>query len=176
MSDKKYCYKYPRPALTTDCVVFSFVDETLSVLLIQRGNEPFKGKWAFPGGFVNMDETTEHGAARELEEETGLTDIKLEQVYTFSEPNRDPRHRTVSVAYFALIKSKQKVWGGDDAAKAKWFPLKELPDLAFDHDEITRVALKKLHDKIDYYPLDFEQFSSKEITLVKENISSLKLI
>ena len=173
MTDKKYCYKYPRPALTTDCVVFRFDGSDMLVLLIERGNEPFKGQWAFPGGFVNMDETTDQAALRELEEETGLIGLSLDQLHTFSEPNRDPRHRTVSVVYYTLINDNPEVIGGDDAAHAHWFPLKQLPSLAFDHDDILKVAFQKLYEKIDYNPHHFEQFSAGTIKSIKNILSML---
>lgn len=173
MPDNKYCYKYPRPALTTDAVVFRFDGADLFVLLIERGNEPFKGQWAFPGGFVNMDETTDSAVKRELEEETGLHDIPLEQLHTFSEPDRDPRHRIVSVVYFALTADNQEVTGGDDAARARWVAVKELPPLAFDHDEIMKVAFSRLHEKINHKPLDFEQFSVTSLRMIKDILLSL---
>src|SRR5579862_3912481 len=121
-------YEYPRPALTVDCVVFGFDEGDLKVLLIQRGLAPFKGKWALPGGFVEMSETTETAARRELREETGLTDIFLEQLYTFSAVNRDPRERVVSVAYFALVALVQHTLSASsDASTAAWFSVSELP-------------------------------------------------
>ena len=138
-----YNYKYPRPAVTADCVVITNEKEP-KVLLIQRGNTPFKGKWAFPGGFMNMDETTEQCAIRELKEETGLTVTNVRQIGTYSEVNRDPRGRTISVAYLALLDKSVEVRGQDDAANAMWFPLTDLPSLAFDHHLIMRDALNML--------------------------------
>lgn len=173
MPDKNYCYKYPRPALTTDAVVFRFDEPELFVLLVERGNEPFKGQWAFPGGFVNMDETTERAVQRELEEETGLSEVSMEQLHTFSEPNRDPRHRTVSVVYFTLIAENKKVSGGDDAARAKWFSVKQLPGLAFDHEEIMKTAVLKLYDKINLKPLEFEQFNVTSLRKIKDILLSI---
>lgn len=153
--DKQFCYKYPRPAVTTDCVVFGLDDETLNVLLIERGGEPFKGCWAFPGGFLNMDETAEEGAARELQEETSLRDIFLEQVQAFSEVHRDPRGRVISIAFYALVhQGNCTVKGGDDAAKAVWFPLSKLPALAFDHHQILQTAIRHLKAKIRLEPED----------------------
>ncbi len=134
-----YTYKYPRPAVTADCVVIA--QATREVLLIQRGIEPFKGCWAFPGGFMNMDETTEQCAVRELEEETGLRVSSQRQIGTYSKVDRDPRGRTITVAYLALIDAPVSVKGQDDAAQAQWFPLSALPPLAFDHAEIMQDAI-----------------------------------
>src|ERR1043165_750364 len=129
-----YTYQYPRAALTVDCVVFGFDDQELKVLLIERGLEPFKGKWALPGGFVRVDETLDDAARRELEEETGLKDVFLEQLYTFGAVDRDPRERVVSVAYYALVKPADHITAAStDAAEARWFPVSEVPSLAFDH-------------------------------------------
>ena len=136
-----YTYKYPRPAVTADCVVIA--QATREVLLIQRGIEPFKGCWAFPGGFMNMDETTEQCAVRELEEETGLRVSSLRQIGTYSKVDRDPRGRTITVAYLALIDAPVSVKGQDDAAQAQWFPLSALPPLAFDHAEIMQDAISQ---------------------------------
>ena len=138
-----YTYDYPRPAVTADCVVITMEKEP-KVLLIQRGNEPFKGQWAFPGGFMNMDETTEQCAVRELEEETGLKVNEIKQIGAYSKVDRDPRGRTVTVAYLAIIDKAEAVKGGDDAAKAQWFPISALPKLAFDHEEIMKDA-KRLY-------------------------------
>ena len=132
-----YTYKYPRPAVTADCVVITREAEP-KVLLIQRGGEPFKGCWAFPGGFMNMDETTEECAIRELEEETGLKVTDVHQIGAYSRVDRDPRGRTITVAYLAVIDQLMEVKGQDDAAKAEWFPLSDLPSLAFDHSDIIR--------------------------------------
>ncbi len=135
-----YTYKYPRPAVTTDCVVLTQEEEP-KVLLIQRGNEPYKGCWAFPGGFMNMEETAEECAVRELKEETGLTVTRIQQIGAYSKVNRDPRGRTVSIAYLAIVDAPTAVSGMDDAAKAAWFPLSSLPDLAFDHQDIMADAI-----------------------------------
>lgn len=135
-----YTYKYPRPAVTTDCVVFTKEEEP-KVLLIQRGNEPYKGCWAFPGGFMNMEETAEECAVRELKEETGLTVKQIQQIGAYSKVDRDPRGRTVSIAYLAIVDAPTAVSGMDDAAKAAWFPLASLPDLAFDHQDIMTDAI-----------------------------------
>ena len=143
MKKKTYNYEYPRPAVTADCVVFSREETGLSVLLIERVNEPFKGCWAFPGGFMDMDEDAEACAIRELKEETGLEIMSMKQVGAFTEVNRDPRGRTVSIAFYAVIE-KSEVKGSDDAAQAKWFPIDSIPPLAFDHEEILRMALKEI--------------------------------
>ena len=155
-----YTYKYPRPSVTTDCVIFGYdTKEGLSVLLIKRGIEPFKDHWAFPGGFIKMDEDAETGARRELREETGLETSYIEQFGCFSEVNRDPRERVITIAYYALVK-KSDVVGGDDASEAHWFPIDNVPPLAFDHDRILRVALKTLKEKIHFMPIGFELLPS----------------
>jgi len=137
-----YTYKYPRPAVTADCVVMT--NDTLpKVLLIQRGAHPFKGAWSFPGGFMNMDETTGQCAIRELEEETGLVISMIQQIGAYSKVDRDPRGRTITVAYLAIVDEPVSVTGQDDAAKAEWWPINSLPPLAFDHEEIMRDAIKK---------------------------------
>ena len=143
-----YCYKYPHPAVTADCVIFGFDESNkMKVLLIQRGQDPHKGKWAFPGGFMEIDETTEQCARRELEEETGLKDIAVEQFYTFSDVNRDPRERILSVAHYAIIRLSD-VKGSDDAAKAQWFSIDEIPSLAFDHEFMFQKAIQIIKEKI----------------------------
>ena len=135
-----YTYKYPRPAVTADCVVMT-KEERPQVLLIQRGFDPFKGCWAFPGGFMNMDETTEQSAIRELEEETGLVVTELHQIGAYSKVDRDPRGRTITVAYLVLVDHPIAATGQDDAAKAQWFPIDALPPLAFDHEDIMQDAM-----------------------------------
>ena len=139
----EYTYKYPRPAVTADCVVITKEAEP-KVLLIQRGNPPFKGAWAFPGGFMNMDETTEECAIRELEEETGLKVATIHQIGAYSRVDRDPRGRTITVAYLTIIDAPVAVTGQDDAAKAEWFSISDLPHLAFDHADIMADAIKLL--------------------------------
>ena len=136
----EYTYKYPRPAVTADCVVMT-KEERPQVLLIQRGFDPFKGCWAFPGGFMNMDETTEQSAIRELEEETGLVVTELHQIGAYSKVDRDPRGRTITVAYLVLVDHPIAATGQDDAAKAQWFPIDALPPLAFDHEDIMQDAM-----------------------------------
>jgi 8-oxo-dGTP diphosphatase len=153
-----YTYKYPRPSVTADCIVITKEAEP-KVLLIQRGDEPFKGCWAFPGGFMNMDETTEQCAIRELEEETGLHISEVHQIGAYSKVDRDPRGRTVTVVYLAIVDAPIAVIGQDDAAKAQWFPLSafldklsgkaERPEVAFDHDEIMRDAIKKYEEIVN---------------------------
>ncbi len=142
-----YTYEYPRPAVTADCVVITKEAEP-KVLLIERGGEPFKGCWALPGGFMNMDETTEQCAFRELEEETGLKIGEVHQIGAYSRVDRDPRGRTITVAYLAVVDAPMAVKGQDDAAKAQWFPLSALPELAFDHEEIMRDAIKKYEEVV----------------------------
>ena len=134
-----YTYKYPRPAVTADCIVITKEAEP-KVLLIQRGDEPYKGCWAFPGGFMEIDETTEQCAIRELEEETGLKVDEVHQIGAFSKVDRDPRGRTITVAYLAFVDAPVEVKGQDDAANAEWFPLSALPALAFDHADIMKAV------------------------------------
>ena len=145
----EYTYKYPRPAVTADCVVITREAEP-KVLLIQRGFEPYKGCWAFPGGFMNMDETADQCAIRELEEETGLKVSTVYQIGTYSKVDRDPRGRTITVAYIAIIDSPLEVQGRDDAAKAEWFPISDLPELAFDHEEI-------MSDAVNFYAIKYQK-------------------
>lgn len=150
--------------VAVDCVVFGLdlEERELRVMLIERGSEPFKGRWAIPGGFVHRNETLEEAAARELAEETGLKKVFLEQLYTFGEPKRDPRERVLSVAYFALCKlSDHSVQAATDAAAAAWFPVSDPPRLAFDHDRILDVALERLRGKVRYQPIGFELLPTK---------------
>jgi 8-oxo-dGTP diphosphatase len=157
-----HTYEYPRAALTVDCVVFGFDEDELKVLLIQRGLEPFKGRWALPGGFVRVEETLDDAARRELSEETGLQNVFLEQLYTFGNVNRDPRERVVSVAYFALVKlSDHRAKAATDAANAEWFPISKVPKLAFDHADILATALPRLKGKVRYQPIGFELLPPK---------------
>lgn len=155
MSEQNYCYKYPHPAVTSDCVIFGFDGVAIKVLLIQRGIEPYKDKWAFPGGFMQIDETVEECAKRELEEETGLKATSVEQFYTFTDVNRDPRERVITVAHYALVRLEE-VKGGDDAMSAQWFAMNEIPSLAFDHDRILRMAVNRLKERICFEPIGFE--------------------
>lgn len=137
-----YTYKYPRAALTVDALVFVKKESRISVLLIERGSEPFKNKWALPGGFIEMDETLEKACIRELNEETGLQLERMQQFRTYDAINRDPRYRTISVVYYAQLTEKKLVKGADDAACAKWFDLDELPELGFDHADILKDFFK----------------------------------
>lgn len=157
-----YTYEYPRPSLTVDCVVFGWSDDSLKLLLIRRGAEPFAGSWALPGGFVQMDEDLDTAARRELQEETGLESVYLEQLYTFGAPERDPRGRVVSVAYYALVRDTDHVPQADtDAAEAKWFGLDQIPALAFDHAAIVESAIERLRGKIRYKPIGFDLLPEK---------------
>lgn len=171
--DKKYCYRYPHPAVTTDCVIFTFHERRLKVLLVRRGVEPFKGSWALPGGFMRIDESAEQCALRELLEETGYHAAYIRQFHTFSAPGRDPRERVVTVAFLALLRWAE-VRGGDDAAEAAWMPVDEVPELAFDHAEILRMALESLRREIHFKPVGFElldrEFSMSELQQVYESI------
>jgi len=157
-----HTYEYPRPALTVDAVVFAFDDQDLKVLLIQRGLPPFAGKWALPGGFVHMDESLEAAVRRELREEAALANIFLEQLYTFGDPHRDPRGRTVSVAYYGLVKLIDHApVAATDAKDAAWFPVADLPPLAFDHEKIVAAAHRRLQGKVRYQPIGFELLPKK---------------
>lgn len=148
---------YVHPAVTVDVVVFTLRDKSLQVLLVRRQNEPFAGMWAIPGGFVDMDESLEEAALRELEEETGVRDVYLEQLYTFGAPDRDPRGRTITVAYFAVVPAGAvRLRAGDDATEARWWPVDRLPSLAFDHADILAYALKRLRYKLEYTAVGFE--------------------
>ena len=143
----QYTYKYPRPAVTTDCVVMT-KEATPQVLLSERGLDPYKGCWAFPGGFMNMDETTEECAIRELEEETGMKVTEIQQIGAYSKVDRDPRGRTITVAYLIVVDAPVAVIGQDDAAKAQWFPIDVLPPLAFDHEDIMKDAINMIKENI----------------------------
>ncbi len=156
-----FTYEYARAALAVDIVVFG-LDEDLQVLLIKRDLEPFQGKWALPGGFVRLDETLDEAARRELDEETGVSRLYLEQLYTFGDLGRDPRERVVSVAYYALVKlSDHRVKAATDAREAAWFSVDDLPKLAFDHDKIVQMALARLKTKVRYQPIGFELLPPK---------------
>lgn len=136
-----YSYPYPRPAVTVDTILIS---PNKSILLIERGREPFKGKWALPGGFIDMNEELETACQRELEEETGIRIKEIKQFRTYGNVNRDPRHRTISVVFFAFADDELNARAGDDAAKAQWFPLSQLPEMAFDHEPILREFIAEI--------------------------------
>lgn len=135
-----YVYNYPRPMVTVDAVVFTGQDRDRRIALIRRRNEPFAGCWALPGGFLDMTESLDAAVARELKEETGLTGIPLTQFYTFGDPGRDPRGRSISVAFYGFIPVPTPLRAADDAAEAAWFPVTKLPQVAFDHDKIISIA------------------------------------
>ena len=157
-----YTYEYARAALTTDCAVFGLDEEDLKVLLIQRDIEPFEGQWALPGGFVRVGESLDECARRELEEETGLKKVYLEQLYSFGEPNRDPREHVVTVSYYALVNLiDHQPKAATDARNAAWFAFDDLPNLAFDHDTILKTARERLRGKVRYQPIGFELLPEK---------------
>ena len=152
-----HTYEFARPALTVDVVVFALDDDDLKVMLIQRDLPPHEGAWALPGGFVRVEETLEDAARRELNEETGLHDIYLEQLYTFGQLDRDPRERVVTVAYYALVNlAGHAIQASTDARNAAWFGMNDLPPLAFDHEEILKIAHERLRTKVRYQPIGFE--------------------
>ena len=168
-------YEFERPGLTVDCVIFGLDldEETLKVMLIQRDVEPYEGVWAIPGGFVRSGETLMQAATRELEEETGIKDVFLEQLYTFGDPDRDPRGWIVSVAYYALVSpDKYDIRATADAREAQWFPVTSVPRLAFDHEDILARALERIRGKLTYAPLGFEllpqKFTIKQLQKVYE--------
>lgn len=170
-----FTYQHERPAVTVDCVVFGLDEDDLKVLLIQRAQEPFKDCWALPGGFAKVGEALEETARRELEEETGLNKVFLEQLYTFSAPGRDPREHVVSIAYYALVNlSDHRVHASTDASNAAWFSIDDIPRLAFDHDLILETAHKRLRGKITYQPIGFEllpnKFPLRRLQVVYEKI------
>ena len=163
----EYSYRYPHPALTVDCAVFGLDEGRLKVLLVERGEEPYRGAWALPGGFVRLDEGLEAAALRELEEETGVRELYLEQLGAFGEPGRDPRERVVTVAYFAIVNLfDHPARGGSDASAAAWFEADAPPRLAFDHADILAAALDRLRGKLRREPLAFE-FLPRAFTLTQ---------
>ena len=173
--------KYERPSVTVDVVIFSLRSGRLHVLMVQRKHWPYADHWAIPGGFVNMDESLETAARRELMEETGVHDLYMEQLYTFGEPGRDPRTRVISVAYFALIRSEEQTLQiSDESNDVRWFPVDELPaPLAFDHDKILRFALDRLRSKLEYTTLAFQllptEFTLPKLKRIYEEILGEKL-
>jgi len=157
-----FTYKYARPAITTDCVVFGLDENDLKVLLIQRGSPPFKGQWALPGGFVEVGEDLDASARRELMEETNLSGVFLEQLITIGTPDRDPREHVLTVAYYALVNLiDHPPTAATDAQNAAWFSLDDLPPLAFDHDKILGIARQRLRGKVRYEPIGFELLPKK---------------
>ena len=173
----EYTYKYPHPAVSTDCVVFGFNGYEIKVLLIERGIEPYKGMMAFPGGFMRIDETAEECAIRELKEETGLEISNIKQLGAFSGVNRDPRERVVTIAFYALAKQSEVI-GGDDAADAKWISINDVPPLAFDHDYILRQAMQRIRRDIHFEPIGFgllnEEFTIAELQRLYEAILGIR--
>ena len=173
----EYTYKYPHPAVSTDCVVFGFDGYEIKVLLIERGIEPYKGMMAFPGGFMRIDETAEECAIRELKEETGLEITNIKQLGAFSGVNRDPRERVVTIAFYALAKQSEVI-GGDDAAAAQWVSINDVPPLAFDHDYILRQAMQRIRRDIHFEPIGFgllnEEFTIAELQRLYEAILGIR--
>lgn len=172
----EYTYKYPRPSVAADCIIFGFDGNSLKLLLIERGNPPFLGHWALPGGFMHQDESIEECAARELREETNLSDVYLEQFKVFSDPDRDPRGRVISIAFIALVRpSDFEIIAGDDAANAHWFDADQLPPLAFDHKNIVVQARERLKEILHLKPIAFnllnKYFSLGELQKVYEVIN-----
>jgi len=172
-----YQYKYEHPAVTTDCVIFTYEDWKLKVLLVRRGGEPYKGEWALPGGFLRNDETAKEGALRELREETGLAASAIGELGVFSDPDRDPRERVITIAYYALVKPADVI-GGDDADEAAWFSIDDLPPLAFDHADILKAALDRLKKDIHFEPIGFEllddEFTIPDLQRLYEIILGVK--
>jgi 8-oxo-dGTP diphosphatase len=167
VAETTYCYEHERPAVTVDVAIFTILEGELKVLLIKRKNWPFEGMWAIPGGFIEMVESLEEAAARELEEETGVRGVYLEQLYTFGDPGRDPRTRVITVAYFALVSADQlQLHAASDAVDVGWFPAYSPPLLAFDHDDILKYALLRLRYKLEYTAVGF-QLLPAEFTLTE---------
>lgn len=170
-----YCYRYPHPALTTDVALFSVREQCLQLLLVKRGQDPFEGCWALPGGFVDIDEDLEDCARRELAEETGISGIYLEQLGTFGRPDRDPRERVVSVVYVGSVPDGGiEPRAGSDAADAAWFPVNALPELAFDHADIINQGHQRLLGKLHYSTIAFtlipEIFTLAEVQALYETL------
>jgi 8-oxo-dGTP diphosphatase len=166
--------------VTVDIVIFTVRERTLQVLLVRRGVAPFEGQYAIPGGFILEGESLKQAAKRELQEETGVHDVFLEQLYSFGDPARDPRGRVVTVAYYALISSERNsLAAGSDASEARWFPMSELPALAFDHKQILDYAVERLRNKLEYTTVGFqllpEKFTLGELQSVYETILGRRL-
>ena len=176
-----FSYPYPHPAVTTDVVVFTIRNGRLSILLVKRANPPHQGDWALPGGFLDIDEDIDACAERELAEETGITDVYLEQLYTFGRTDRDPRERVISVTYYALIPQHvlSTPRAASDAADVGWFAFEGLPELAFDHAEIIDMAHRRLVAKLDYSTIAFqfmpETFTLSELQCVYESLRNQPL-
>jgi 8-oxo-dGTP diphosphatase len=168
-----------RPLVTVDVVIFSLRENDLRVLLIRRKYPPHQGMWAIPGGFVQPDEALEAAAVRRLKEETGLGDVYLEQLYTFGEPNRDPRARIITVAYFAVIPPADELPASEDMSRVRWWSIYSLPQLAFDHDQVLSYALTRLRYKLEYTAVGFEllpaDFSLTELQTAYEIVLGEKL-
>jgi 8-oxo-dGTP diphosphatase len=175
-----YTYDHPRPAVTVDMILFAYQNGELTVLLIRRTHEPFRGRWALPGGFIGENEDLSDAARRELKEETNVSNVYLEQLYTFGEPGRDPRSRVITVAYFALLSTdevaQQHVRSGSDAGEARWWSIYDLPELAFDHQQILNYALQRLRWKLEWTALGFlllpSEFTLSELQKVYETVLS----
>ncbi len=149
MADEKHTYDHPHPIMAADSVIVTLREGELCLLLVRRGHEPYENHWAIPGGFVNENEPLDEAAARELEEETGLSNVPLRQMRAYGDPGRDPRGWAVSIVYLALIDCRRHALkAGDDAREAEWFPITDLPPLAFDHDRIVEYAVRRLHDAV----------------------------
>jgi len=175
-----YTYEYPHPAVTVDIVIFTIEDDDLKVLLIQRGNEPFKGEWALPGGFVEINESLRRAAWRELKEETGVNAAFLEQFGAFGHPDRDPRERIITIAYYALISAERlEIQANSDAQDARLFSMNELPELATDHPRILSRAYERVKDKIDDPVIALQlvpaEFTLTELQRVHERILGVSL-
>jgi 8-oxo-dGTP diphosphatase len=172
---------YDRPSVTVDIVIFTVKDNDFKVLLIKRKAPPFAGMWAIPGGFIGINESLEGAAMRELHEEAGVKDVYLEQLYTFGDPERDPRTRVITVTYFALVQGSQvkELQAGTDATDAAWFSLYDLPPLAFDHSQILKYAYDRVRSKLDYTNIAFqflpEKFTLTELQRVYEIVAGEKL-
>ena len=170
-----YTYNYPHPAVSVDIVIFTVRDDALNVLLIERALPPHQGEWALPGGFIRLDESLKHAAWRELKEETGVNAAYLEQLYTFGHPKRDPRERVISVAYFALLPSDRlEIRAASDARNVAWFDVREVPQLAFDHNKILTKARQRLAAKLEYSTIALQlmpdTFTLPELQHVYERI------
>ncbi len=171
--------KFEKPKIAVDVVLFTIINDDLKILLIKRRFKPFENIWALPGGLILKDEPLEQAAKRELEEETGIKDVYLEQLYTFGAPNRDPRARVISISYFALVSERPTLKPTTDAVEAAWFSVKKLPILAFDHRKIINYALKRLRWKLEYtnvaYNLLPKLFTLSELQKVYEIILGKKI-